>query len=129
MKKQIKGTRKPPTPGASAKDVEAWTRTVMPEVQAIVARLDAIIREELSGLEYAIKWKRAFYGRPGKGWIIELAPYHVSANIVFHGGARFDAPPPMGEGSRYVKLHSVEEAEAPGIRAWIREAGRHPGWQ
>jgi hypothetical protein len=129
MPKQIKGTRKPPTPTDSHAEIAAWTGNVMPGLKAIVERLDAIIRKEIPVLQYALKWKRAFYGLPGKGWIIELAPYDVSANIVFHGGAKFESPPEQGQGSRYVKLRSLEEANAPEIRAWIREAARHPGWQ
>jgi hypothetical protein len=36
---------------------------------------------------HAVKWKRAFYGLPGLGWIIEIAPYDVSVNVFFLGGA------------------------------------------
>src|SRR5690606_41593468 len=80
------------------------------------------------GVGYAVKWKKAYYGLPGLGWVIELAAYDVSANVVFFAGARFDPPPPLGEGSRYVKLHSLEEAQAAEVAAWIEQAGRHPGW-
>ncbi len=131
MPKQIKGnaSRKPPVAANSHAEIAAWMDTVMPAVKPIVERLDALVRKEHKGLQYAVKWQHAFYGLPDRGWIIEIAPYHVSANIVFHGGAKFDRPPELGEGSRYVKLRSVEEADAPEVRAWIREAAAHAGWK
>jgi hypothetical protein len=52
-------------------------------------------------------------------------------NVVFHGGADFDAPPPLGDRdrSRYVKVTTLEQAEEPEMRQWIESAGRVPGWK
>ena len=100
----------------------------MTGLKPIVRHLDGLIRKTLPDVQYAVKWKKAYYGLPGQGWIIELATYDVSANIVFFAGARFDPPPPLGEGSRYVKIRSLEEARAPEIQEWIRQAGKEPGW-
>lgn len=133
MKKSPKPatTRKPPEPSTSHADIDEWLRRVMPDLQPIVAHLDREIRDALPDLQYAVKWRKAFYGVPELGWVIELVSYDVSANIVFHGGADFDDPPPLGETgrSRYVKVRSLAEARAPEIRAWIEEAGRVPGWR
>jgi hypothetical protein len=35
-----------------------------------------------------------------RGWIIELAAYDVSVNVVFLGGADFYSPPPLGTTGR-----------------------------
>lgn len=123
-------TRKPPVPSDSHAEVKAWIEGVMPTVQPIVASLDATIRRTIPGLQYAIKWSKAYYGLPDQGWIIELAAYHVSVNMVFHGATDFDSPPPLGSGrSRYVKVRTVAEAETPEMLAWIEEAARAPGWK
>ncbi len=37
--------------------------------------------------------------------------------------------PPLGEGSRYVKIRSLDEARAPEVRDWIGQATKHPGWR
>jgi len=107
------------------------TRLVMPGMHPIVERLDDSIRETIPGLHYAIKWKRAYYGMPDLGWIIEMAAYAVSVNVSFFGGADFDRPPPLGttDRSRYVKLTTLEEAQRPEMRTWIEQAGRVPGWR
>ncbi|WP_019875787.1 DUF1801 domain-containing protein [Sporichthya polymorpha] len=123
-------TRKPPEPTDSHAEIEDWARKVMPDLQPVVARLDELIRDRLDDLQYAVKWKKAYYGTSDHGWVIEMVAYDVSVNVVFHGGADFPSPPPLGETgrTRYVKLRSLEEVEQPQVREWIEQAGRFPGW-
>jgi len=133
MKKPRKPStsRKPPVPSDSHAEIEDWINRVMPDLNPMVKHLDKQIRKMLNGLQYAIKWKKAYYGLPDLGWIIEVVAYDVSVNVVFLGGADFDPPPPHGDTdrSRYIKLKTLEEAKAPQIRQWIEQAGRVPGWK
>jgi len=132
MGKVLKGNanRKPPEPaGEGHAAVEAWIGTQMPRIQPVLRHIDGMIRKAIPGLRYAIKWSKAYYGTEKQGWIIELAGYHVSANVVFHGGPKMDPAPPMGEGSsRYVKVASIEEADTPEMRKWLKQAKTLPGW-
>ncbi|HVW80520.1 MAG TPA: DUF1801 domain-containing protein, partial [Mycobacteriales bacterium] len=84
----------------------------------------------IPGLHFAAKRGRPHYGLPDLGWIIEVAPYHQSVNVVFYGGADFDPPPPLGttDRTRYVKLTSIEEVDSPEFAAWLEQAARTPGW-
>jgi hypothetical protein len=118
-------------PSDSHADIEDWIRRVMPDLHPIVKRLDELISETVRGLQYAVKWKKAYYGLPELGWIIEMVAYDVSVNVVFFGGADFDPPPPLGttERTRYVKLKTLEEAHRPEMHKWIEQAGRAPGWK
>ena len=132
MKKAPAGesTRKPPVPSESHDDIDDWMRRVMPDLHPIVQRLDELIRETLNGTQYAVKWKKAHYGLPDHGWVIEVVAYDVSVNVVFFAGADLDPTPPLGSGrSRYIKLTSLDEVEQPELRAWIEQAGRVPGWK
>ena len=123
-------TRKPPEPSDSHAEIEEWVRRVMPEVQPIAEYLDGLIVETIPRLQYAIKWNKVHYGLPKLGWIMELVAYHVSVNVVFFGGAEFDSPPELGTGpSRYVKVRTLEEAQAPEIKKWIKQAAKVPGWK
>ena len=124
-------SRKPPEPSQSHAEIEDWIRRVMPDLHPIVERLDASIREAIPGLNYAVKWKKAYYGLPELGWVIEMVAYDVSVNVVFFGGSEFDPPPPLGTTgrSRYVKLHTLEDAEASTMRTWIEQAAAVAGWQ
>jgi hypothetical protein len=124
-------TRKPPVPSESHADIDDWIRRVMPDLHPIIKRLDELIRKTIPGLQFAVKWKKAYYGLPELGWIIEMVAYDVSVNVVFLGGADFDSPPPLGTTgrSRYVKVKTVEEAQAPEMHRWIKQAPRQPGWK
>ena len=124
-------TRTPPLPSDSHADIEDWIRRVMPDLQPIVKRLDELICETIPTLRYAVKWKKAYYGLPELGWIIEMVAYDVSVNVVFFGGAEFATPPPLGttERTRYVKLKTLQEAQGPEMHGWIEQAGRVPGWK
>jgi hypothetical protein len=132
MPKVIKGNagRKPPEPSTNHSDTDDWCRRLMPDLQPIVKRLDESIRATVPGLHYAVKWKRAYYGLPELGWIIEIAAYDVSVNVVFLGGADFESPPPLGttDRTRYIKVTSLEEVQRPELQKWIEQAGRTPGW-
>jgi hypothetical protein len=103
----------------------------MPDLHPVVKRVDELISETIPGLQYAVKWKKAYYGLPELGWIIEMVAYDVSVNVVFFGGAKFDPPPPLGtpEATRYVKLRTLAEAQEPELHKWIEQAGRVPGWK
>jgi hypothetical protein len=103
----------------------------MPDLAPIVQYLDGAIRDAIPGLRYAIKWKKAYYGTPELGWVIEMVAYDVSVNVVFFAGADFDPPPPLGDTdrSRYVKVRTLEEASQPAMHDWLRQAGSFPGWR
>lgn len=124
-------TRKPPEPSDSHAEIEDWIRSVMPDLHPVVQRLDELIRATIPGLQYAIKWKKAYYGLAGLGWIIEIVAYDVSVNVVFFGGAELDAPPPLGDTdrSRYVKVRTLEDVQRREMREWVEQAGRVPGWK
>ena len=126
------GARKPPGPSDSHAEIEDLIhRRVMPELHPIVKRLDESIRETIPRLQYAVKWRRAYYGLRELGWIIEMVAYDVSVNVVFFGGAEFEPPAPLGTTgrTRYVKVYTLEEAQSPEVQQWIKQAGRVPGWQ
>ena len=132
MPKEIKGNagRKPPQPSASHSHIDEWFGRQMPHLQPIVQALDESIRATIPGLRYAVKWKRPYYGLEKLGWIIELAAYDVSVNVVFFGGADFDSPPPLGttDRTRYIKVTTLADAGRPELRRWIEEASRTTGW-
>ena len=123
--------RKPPEPSGGHGDIDDWIARVMPDLHPIVKWLDELICETIPELQYAIKWKKAYYGLPELGWIIELVAYDVSVNVVFFAGADFDPPPPLGntDRSRYVKVRTLEEAQGSEMRRWIEQAGQLPGWR
>jgi hypothetical protein len=129
MERKAGSSRKPPEPSNDHGDIDDWMRRVMPDLHPIVVRIDELIRKEIPKAEYAIKWKKAYYGVAKHGWVIEVVAYDVSVNVVFLGGADFKDPPPLGEGTgRYIKVTSLEEIESAEMRAWIKQAAKTTGW-
>jgi hypothetical protein len=124
--------RKPPAPSESHAAIEEWmAANVMPRLRPLVERVDAMIREALPAAHYAVKWKKAYYGLPDQGWVIELVAYDVSVNVVFFAGAEFDTPPPLGTTgpTRYVKLRSLDEIDQGDLAKWIEQSGKLSGWR
>ena len=114
MKKQLKplSTKKPPFPSKDHKVIEDWmSGRIMPGIQPMIKEIDSLIHDLIPNLQYAIKWGNAYYGTNELGWLIEVAAYDVSANIVFLSGAAFDPQPPLGTGgeTRYIKLNTIDE--------------------
>lgn len=132
MPKLIKGNprRKPPEPATDHSPIDAWLAEITPAMQPIVRSLDELIRGTVPNLHYAVKFHRPFYGLPERGWIIEIAAYYKSVNILFLGGANFEPPPPLGSTgrTRYVKVTTVDDAQRPDLPAWMRMSARTPGW-
>lgn len=134
MKKQRKplSTKKPPIPSDDHNIIEDWMdNRLMPGIQPMVKEIDKLIRKLIPNLQYAIKWGKAYYGSQELGWLIEVAAYDVSVNIVFLSGVKFDSPPPLGEDnqSRYIKFKTLDEINRPEIQKWIQQAGRISGWK
>ncbi len=134
MDKQPKplSTKKPPVPENDYKVLEAWmTHRIMPGIQPLVKKIDGLIHDTLPNLHYAIKWGKAYYGTPELGWLIELAAYDVSINIVFLNGAKMDPAPPLGTGgeTRYLKIRTMEELNAGPVLDFIKQSGTLEGWK
>lgn len=131
MRRKPQSSKKTPVALENHSGVDDWIKRVMPDLHPIVKQLDELICSNLSGLQYAIKWGKVYYGLPELGWVIEMVAYNVSVNVVFLAGAEFDSPPPLGEGdqSRYVKLKTVDDVNKPELKKWIQQAGRVAGWK
>lgn len=124
-------TKTPPEPADSHAEIDDWIERQMPDLQPIIKKLDKMVRDALPDPQYAIKWKKAYYGTPELGWVVEMVAYDVSVNVVFLGGADFDAPPPLGntDRSRYVKVKTMDELDDSDMESWIENAAKVDGWK
>ena len=133
MKKQRKpySTKKPPVAIEDHTKIEDWIQSAILDIQPILKRLDDLICNNISGLQYAIKWGNVYYGLPEHGWIIEMNAYKVSVNIVFLAGKKLIPPPHLGdeENARYIKIKTLEEVNRPEIKKWIKQARYLNGWK
>src|SRR5437879_5234409 len=70
--RKTRAARKAPEATESHAAIEDRIQRVMPDLHPIVERLDELICKTIPGLQYAVKWKNAYYGLPQQGWIIEM---------------------------------------------------------
>lgn len=134
MEKQRKplSTKKPPVPSDNYQVIEEWmTNRTMPGIRPMIKKIDRLIHDTIPNLTYAIKWGNAYYGTKELGWLLEVAAYDVSVNIVFLGGAWFDPQPPLGTGeqTRYIKLKTLDELDDQKLIDYIKQAGCMNGWK
>jgi hypothetical protein len=125
-------TKKPPIPSKDHSVISAWMEnSIMPGIQPLISSIDGLIHDSIPDLNYAVKWGKAYYGTSKSGWLIEIAAYHVSANIVFLNGAAFDPQPPLGTGdeTRYLKLKTIDELASEQVKGFIEQANAHEGWK
>ena len=105
-------------------------RLLVPHLQPIVKGLDKSIRAEVTGLHYAVKYKRAFLRATTTRMDHRVSSLRRVRERPLPRGCRLDPPPPLGntDRTRYVKLTSLEDTKRPELREWIKKAGRTPGW-
>ena len=130
MKQEHKplSSKKPPEPEESHNLIEGWIADVKPGLNPVVLAIDKLIRTDLKDPRYAIKWGKAYFGTPKYGWCIELVAYDVSVNIVFLNGDKLKDPPKAGGETRYVKIRSIEDANASQLKSWIKQSCTTKGW-
>jgi hypothetical protein len=105
-------------------------RRVMPDMHPIVERLDESIRETIPGLQYAVKWKNAYYGLPELGWIIEMAARRLhECRLLRRRGFRPSSAAWNHRSEPLRQADDPEEAQRSEIYKWIEQAGGVPGWK
>ena len=133
MTKQKKplSSKKPPVPNNDHTVITEWMEgKIMPPIKPVVEQIDELIKESIPDLQFSIKWGCAFYGTKDHGWLIEVAAYAVSVNVVFLNGANISPQPPMGDGeTRYIKLTTPEEISSPQLANWVKQAAELEGWK
>lgn len=121
-------SKKPPVPKTDYGVIREWIADIRPKINPVVAKLDALICDNIDNPLFAVKWNSAFYGASGKGWLIQLSAYDKSVNVVFLNGNRLIQPPELGGETRYVKLYSMEDADSVQLDNWLTESCKLTGW-
>lgn len=121
-------TKKPPVPHQGIEVLDEWLADQRPKIAPVVKALHDLVLMHLTDPCFAVKWENAFYGSKDLGWVIQLSPYNVSANIVFLNGRHLSNPPEMGGETRYVKLTSITDTQDAKLTKWIKESCQIEGW-
>jgi hypothetical protein len=92
------------------------------------ARLDALIERVVPGVQKAVKWNSAFYGKETGHWFLVFHVYTRYLKITFFRGTSLKPIPPEPSKSgdtRYAHLQEGEFDEAQ-LSAWVKQAAALP---
>lgn len=115
-------------------DFEAVIAAASPEVQALAQAARALLADVMPGIT-EVPWARqkiAGYGVGPKKMsqhFCYLAPFKKHLNLGFFYGADLPDPQDLLEGKgkqlRHIKIRSLEQLQAPALRALIEHASQH----
>lgn len=97
--------------------------------QAACRQIDAIVSEQVTGVEKAIKWNSPFYGTEKDCWFLSFHCFDRYVKVTFFRGAELSPPPAETSKYRAVRCHHVREGEELGeqFADWVRQAAALPG--
>lgn len=115
---------KDPAGGPAA--VDEYFAKQPPDKRPLLETLSALVADAVPGAAVSIKWGVPFYQRSGKN-ICALAAFkdHVGINFFAPPDALLDPEGRLegaGKGNRMLKVRSVADIDAPGIRRWLKAA-------
>ena len=127
MAKMVKAnsSRKPPEPAEGHAELDDWMRRLMPDLQPIVEQLDKTIRKTYPKAQFAVKWKKAHYGLPDRGWILEIVSYDVSVNVLVLRRRRLRFAAAAGRRPVALREAEVRRRGERQRRPGLDQAGRH----
>ena len=109
--------------------VQAYIAAVPGWKQAVCARINAVISDEVPGVAKAVKWNSPFYGVEKDCWFLSLHCYERYVKVAFFRGAELSPPPPEASKVPHVRYLHVREGDELGERFadWVRQAAALPG--
>lgn len=112
--------------------VQAWIDLLPAGWKQDRARLvDRVVTATFPEVKKAIKWHVVFYGAPGGGWIMAMAPFKAHIKLNFFDGASLDPLPPVEMAQKPNRALDTREKDAldeDRLADWIRQASLLPGW-
>lgn len=112
--------------------VQAWIDLLPAGWKQDRARLvDRIVSETFPQVHKAIKWHVVFYGIPGGGWMMAMAPFKAHIKLNFFDGASLDPQPPVAMATKPNRALDTREKDVfdeQQLADWIRQASQLPGW-
>ena len=96
-------------------------------------RLDALVAQNVPGVQMAVKWNSPFYGVKGKGWFLSFHVFTRYVKVTFFNGASLLPLPPGGteksKEARWIDIYESDALEEALMTEWIRQSAALPGWE
>ena len=94
-----------------------------------LARMRALILDEVPDAHLAVKWNQPFYGAD-EGWFLSFRCYTNYVQLQFFRGTSLDPMPPKAskhDEVRYLDIREDDDLDERRLASWIEQASRLPG--
>lgn len=112
--------------------VQAYIAAMPGWKRGLGERLDALIVENVPGVNKAVRWNSPFYGIEGQGWFVAFHVLTRYVKVAFFAGMSLRPIPPGGteksKDTRWLDIHENDEFDEERMADWIRQAAALPGW-
>lgn len=109
--------------------VQAWIDAAPGWKGELARRLDALIMQQVPGVEKAVKWNSPLYGVERGRWFLSLHCFTSYVKVTFFDGMSLDPVPPGASKHPRVRYWDIREGaldEALFLN-WVRQAAALPG--
>lgn len=110
--------------------VQAYIAAMPGWKSAVGRRIDDLAVDTCPGVQKAVRWNSPFWGKPGRGWMLNLSCLTRYVKVAFFKGTALDPMPPVAskvDGVRYLHLHEDEALDEAQFRDWLRQAAAVDG--
>ena len=95
-------------------------------------RLDALIVQNVPGVQKGVRWNSPFYGVEGQGWFVSFHVFTRYVKVTFFQGTSLRPVTPGGtpksKDARWIDIYEDDQLNEAQLSKWIKQAAALPGW-
>ena len=112
--------------------VQAYIAAMPGWKRGLGERLDALIVDNVPGVNKAVRWNSPFYGIEGRGWFVTFHVLTRYVKVTFFAGMSLQPVPPGGtvksKDARWIDIHEDDVFDEAQMMDWLKQAAALPGW-
>ncbi|MET2825605.1 DUF1801 domain-containing protein [Mesorhizobium shangrilense] len=112
--------------------VQAYIAAMPGWKRGLGERLDALIVDNVPGVNKAVRWNSPFYGVEGQGWFVTFHVLTRYVKVTFFAGMSLQ--PILSGGTvkskdaRWIDIYEDDAFDEAQMADWLKQAAALPGW-
>ncbi len=112
--------------------VQAYIAAMPGWKRGLGERLDALVVDNVPGVNKAVRWNSPFYGVEGQGWFVTFHVLTRYVKVTFFAGMSLRPVPPGGteksKDARWIDIYEDDTFDEEQMADWLKQAAALPGW-
>ncbi|UDL89277.1 DUF1801 domain-containing protein [Mesorhizobium sp. PAMC28654] len=112
--------------------VQAYIAAMPGWKRGLGERLDALIVDNVPGVNKAVRWNSPFYCVEGQGWFVTFHVLTRYVKVTFFAGMSLQPIPPGGtvksKDARWIDIYEDDAFDEAQMAEWLKQAAALPGW-